>query len=169
LVIGNGIEVLGIAVGVYLLVAASSINAVPLRFLVYLISWVCLVFFPHCLAHFAVGRLVGVRFTHYTLGKSSITKLRLPVISSVSSMIPLLTLKIDPGSLWSVSPGARAVMFASGAVVSMILPFLAVVASIGRLPVIWSVGLFIISLANVCFDLYYSPRAGDLSRIKCAR
>ena len=98
MVLGNGIEVLGIAVGVYLLVAASSINAVPLRFLGYLISWVCLVFFPHSLAHFAVGRLVGVRFTHYTLGKSSITKLRLPVISSVSSMIPLLTLKIDRGS-----------------------------------------------------------------------
>jgi len=169
LVLGNGIEVLGIAVGVYLLVAASSINAVPLRFLVYLISWVCLVFFPHCLAHFAVGRLVGVRFTYYTLDKSSITKLRLPIISSVSSMIPLLTLKIDRGSLRSVSPGARAVMFASGAVVSMILPFLAVVASIGRLPVIWSVALFLISVANVCFDLYYSPRAGDLSRIKCAR
>jgi hypothetical protein len=150
--------------GVYLLVVASSINAVPLRFLVYLIFWVCLVFFPHCLAHFVVGRLVGVRFTHYVLGKSSITKLRLPVISSVSSMIPL-TLKIDGGSLRSVSPGARAVMFASGAVVSMILPFLAVVVSIGRLPVMWSAGLFLISVANVCLDLYYSPRAGDLSRI----
>ena len=99
------------------------------------------------------------------LGKSSITKLRLPVISAVSSMIPLLTLKIDGGSLRSVSPGARAVMFASGAVVSMILPFLAVVVSIGRLPVIWSAGLFLISVANVCLDLYYSPRAGDLSRI----
>ena len=99
MILGNGIEVLGIAVGVYLLVAASNINAVPLRFLVYLISWVCLVFFPHCLAHFVVGRLAGIRFTHYALGKSSITKLRLPVISAVSSMIPLLTLKIDRGSL----------------------------------------------------------------------
>ena len=163
--LGNGIEVLGIAVGVYFLVAASNINVVPLRFLVYLLSWACLVFFPHCLAHFAVGRLVGVRFTHYVLGKSSITKLRLPVISSVSSTIPLLTLKIDSGSLRLVSPSARTVMFASGAIVSMILPFLAVAVPIGHLPVLWSVGLFLVSVANVCLDLCYSPITGDLSRI----
>ena len=165
LVLGNGIDVLGIVVGIYLLVAGFDINTVPLRFLVYLLSWMCLVFFPHCLAHFAVGRLVGVRFTHYLLGKSSITELRLPVISALSSAIPLLTLKIDHGALKSVGPGARAVMFASGAVVSMILPFLVVVVSIGRLPVIWSVGLLLISVVNICFDLYYSPRAGDFSRI----
>ena len=156
---------LGITVGICLLVAASGIHAIPLRFFVYLISWACLVFFPHCLAHFVVGRLVGVRFTCYVLGKSSITKLRLPVISSVSSAIPLLTLKIDHGSLRSVSPGARTVMFASGAAVSMILPFLPVVISIGRLPIIWVIGLFLISIANICLDLYYSPIAGDLSRI----
>jgi hypothetical protein len=165
LVLGNGIEVLGIIAGIYLLMAGSDINTVPLRFLIYLLSWVCLVFFPHCLAHFAVGRLVGVRFTHYLLGKSSITKLRLPVITAVSSVIPLLTLKIDRGSLRSVGPGARAVMFASGAIVSMVLPFLPVVVSVGRLPAIWSVCLLLLSIANICFDLYYSPRAGDLSRI----
>ena len=158
-------EVLGIAIGIYLLAAASSINAVTLRFILYLVSWACLIFFPHCLAHFVVGRLVGVQFIHYVIGKSSITKLRLPVISSVSSAIPLLTLKVDHVSLVSVTPGARAVMFASGAAVSMILPFIPVVVSIGHLPTIWSTILFLISIANVCFDLYYSPRAGDLSRI----
>jgi hypothetical protein len=165
LLLGNGIEVLGIVVGVYLLVASSDINIIPLRFLIYLLSWVCLFFFPHCIAHFVVGRLVGVRFTHYVLGKSSMSKLRLPVISTFASAIPLLTLKIDRGSLRSVGPGARAVMFASSAVVSMILPFLAAVISIGRLLLNWSVVLFLISVANVCFDLCYGSRVGGLSRI----
>jgi hypothetical protein len=56
-------------------------------------------------------------------------------------------------------------MFASGAVVSMILPFLVVVVAIGNLPMIWSLALALLSVANVSFDLYYSPKAGDLSRI----
>jgi hypothetical protein len=148
-----------------LIVVAPDVNGALVRFLFYLISWLCLLFFPHCLAHFIVGRLAGVRFSHYVIGKSSITKLRLPVISAVAVIFPLLKLRIDRRSLRSVNDGARAATFASGAVASMILPFLVPVVSFGRLPVAWSLGLILLSLANVCFDLYYSPKAGDLSRI----
>jgi len=74
-------------------------------------------------------------------------------------------LKIDQSSLASVSRGARAVMFLSGAAASMIFPFMVVVASFGRLPAILNGGLLFLSTANVAFDLYYSPRAGDISRI----
>lgn len=60
----------------------------------------------HDLAHWFVGRLVGIRFTSYFLKK------------------PLLTpgLKIDYASYLRVSPGARAVMHASGAIASKIAP-----------------------------------------------
>lgn len=146
LVLGSGIEIVDIVVAIYLIVAAPDINNVLVRFLAYLLCWACLVFFPHCLAHFAIGRLLGVRFTSYTLSKSPVAKLRLPVISAAASVIPVLGLKIDQSSLASVSRGTRAVMFASGAAGSMIFPFFVVVASIGRLPTILSGGLLLLSV-----------------------
>lgn len=165
LAIGNSVEILGVAAGVYLLVVAPDISSVPLRFLVYLISWGCMVFFPHCLAHFVTGRLVGVRFNYYLLTRSPVVKLKLPLISTVASTLPILGLRIDRSSLGSVGRGARAVMFASGAAASMIFPFFPVAASIGSLPVILSGVLFVLSAANVLFGLYYSPKLGDISRI----
>lgn len=166
LVLGNGIEVMGILVAISLVVVAPDINSVLLKFLAYLVSWTCLVFFPHCLAHFVTGRLVGVRFTHYLVSRSPVAKLKLPIISEVMSKIPILGLKIDRRSLKSVSRSARAVMFASGAAASMILPFFVVVASLGRLPSTSSGVLLLLSIANLVLDLYYSPKAGDLSRIQ---
>lgn len=165
LVLGNAVEILGVLVAISLIVVAPDVNGALVRFLLYLVSWLCLVFFPHCLMHFIVGRLVGVRFSNYEIGKPSISKLRLPVVSAVAVVFPLLTLRIDRRSLKSVSNGDRAVTFASGALASMILPFLVPVTALGRLPVAWILVLLVLSLANVCFDLYYSPKAGDLSRI----
>jgi hypothetical protein len=165
LAVGNSVEILGMAAGVYLLVVAPDVSNGLLRFLVYLISWGCMVFFPHCFAHFVTGRLVGIRFKYYLLTRSPVVKLKLPLISNVASLLPILGLRIDRSSLGSVGRGAGAVMFTSGAAASMIFPFFPVAASIGRLPVIMSGVLLVLSTANVLFDLYYSPKLGDISRI----
>ena len=158
-------EILGVAVGVYLLVLTPDVSSVVLRFLVYLMSWGCMVFFPHCLVHFVIGRLVGIRFRYYLLTKSPVAKMKFPLISAAASMFPILGLRIDRGSLRSAGRGARAAMFTSGAAASMIFPFFPVAVSIGRLPVILSSLLIVLSAANVLFDLYYSPKLGDISRI----
>ena len=165
LVVGNAIEILGIIVAISLIVAASNVNGALVSFLFYLISLLCLVFFPHCLAHFIVGRLAGIRFSHYEISKPSMTKLRLPFVSAVAARLPVLRLRIDRRSLGTVSRGARAATYSAGAVASMILPFFVPVAAFRRLPVAWGLGLLLFSLANLCFDLYYSTKAGDLSRI----
>ena len=164
--IGNLIEVLGTGFALYLIYAASEISDVTFRFLLYLVSWGCLVFFPHCLAHFIVGRLVGIRFTNYAIGKSGIAKIRMPFISAIASKAPLLTVKVDRTSLNAASRGGRAVMFASGAATSMVLPFFAAVASFGHLPMPLTAFLIVLAAANLAFDLYYSPKAGDISRIR---
>jgi hypothetical protein len=165
LLLGNAIEILGIAVAISVIVVAPDISSLPLRFLTYLFAWVCLLFFPHCLSHYVTGRLVGVRFTHYLVSNSPVAKLGLPVISRVTAKIPMLGVRADQRSLKLVSRGVRVVMFTSGAAASMIFPFFAAVASLGRLPSLLSGLLLLLSVGNVAFDLYYSPRAGDISRI----
>jgi len=165
-IVGNTVEVLGILFAFCLLLTASSVLSTSLRFLLYLIAMGAFVFFPHGLAHYITGRLVGVRFKYYFLTKSAVSKLKLPLFSTLANQLPVLALKIDRASLRSVSNGRRAVMFASGAVASMVLPFIVPVASIGRVPLVFSVVLFLVGAANAAFDLYYSPKAGDISKIK---
>ena len=164
--LGNVVELGGIFFALYLTYIAPDVPVVLLRFFLYLISWGCLVFFPHGLAHFVVGRLVGVRFHYYFLGRSAITKLKLPILPAVASRLPVLTLIVDRASLQLVKRGGRAVMFFSGAAASMIFPFFVAVASFGRLPLSLSYILVVLSAGNVIFDLYYSPKAGYISRAK---
>jgi hypothetical protein len=164
--LGNTVEILGIAFALYLILIAPDFPGVLLRFLIYVVAWGCLVFFPHCLTHFIVGRVVGVRFRYYFLGNSAVTKLKLRFLSTIASRLPVLTLKVDQVSLRSVSRGGRVAMFASGAAASMILPFLAAVASLHRVPLMLSLILLLLSAGNITFDLYYSPKAGDISRAR---
>lgn len=162
--VGNLVEIAGILFALYLIVMAPEVTLVPLKLILYLVAWVCLLFFPHSLAHYAVGKLVGVRFRYYSFGKSSVYKLRIPLLSIIASRSPVFTLRVDRGSLQSLSRGGRIAMFSSGAVASMVLPFLVAFASFRDLPMVFSIFLLLLSAANLVFDSYFSPKAGDVSR-----
>jgi hypothetical protein len=82
----------------------------------------------------------------------------------IASRSPVLTLKVDPGSLQLVGRGGRIAMFSSGAVASIVFPFLVAFASFRDLPMVFSVFLLLLSAANLLFDCYFSPKAGDISR-----
>jgi hypothetical protein len=64
----------------------------------------------HCLAHWVVGRLVGIRFASYFFG---------------GPPPPRPGLKTDYATYLRVEPGARAWMHASGALASKAAPFIA--------------------------------------------
>ena len=168
LLFGNLVGGVGLLLGFLLVAVAPSTAAVSLKFLLYLVAWACFLFFPHGLAHFLVGRIVGVRFRYYTFNKSSISKLKLPILPGLASKLVVLTLKVDRGSFQLVSRGRRCAMFASGALASMLLPFISAFASLGHLPIFLSEILLAFSILNFVFDLYYSPRAGDILRARNA-
>jgi hypothetical protein len=164
--IGNIVGVAGSCFAGFLIYAAPNFTSVLIRFILYLISMGCLIFFPHCLTHFVVGSLMGVHFKHYSLSRSPVERLGIPFISNLASKLPVLSIRIDRTSFSAVSRKARAAMFASGALCSMILPFVSVVWSLNELPVSLNLLLFMLCLGNLLFDVYYSPKSGDFSRIK---
>ena len=164
--IGNIVGISGSCFAVFLIYTAPTFTSVLIRFILYLISMGCLIFFPHCLAHFVVGSLMGVHFKHYSLSRSGIARLGIPFISDLASRLPLLSIKIDRVSFSTLSGRARVAMFASGALCSMSLPFASVVWSLDELPISFSFVLLMICLGNVLFEIYYSPKSGDFSRIK---
>ncbi len=168
LVFGNLIELAGMLFGISMIVLAPAASTVILKFIQYLLAWFCLLFFPHGLTHYLVGELVGVRFQYYTFGRSSVSKLGPKLLRTPASKLIVLTLRVDQSSLRSVSNLGRGLMFSSGAVASMVLPFIAAISSFGELPWALSFLLLLLSAANLTFDLYYSPKAGDIYRARSA-
>ena len=154
--------------GLALLIVASRIRLFPLDALFILVAWFCLWFFSHDLAHHIVGRVVGVSFRYYFLGRSAITKMSLPIVSNLLRVVPVLGLKIDRSSLKAVSPNRARAMYASGALFSMFLPWVVIPTGyIVSLPV--GILLTVLTVGNDVFTLYFSPRVGDLHHARMVR
>lgn len=164
---GAGVSILGLTAGILSLVLASTSTALLFRIILLLFAWFTFWFFSHDLAHHITGQLLGIRFQYYYLGKSAIRKLKLPIIPQLMNRVPVLVLKVDSESLKQAKPRSRRVMFASGAIVSMILPWLIIPASFSLGPIL---GLLFLSLVagNDLFTLYFSPKTGDLYRARMA-
>ena len=165
---GASLCIVGLLAGLTLIVAASRVKLFPINALFILAAWFCFWFFSHDLAHHVVGRIFGVGFRYYFFGRSTITKLNLPIASNLLKVVSVLGLKTDKSSLKTVSPNGLRMMYASGAVFSMFLPWVVIPAgfSIGR-----PVGILItlLTLANVGFTLYFSTRVGDLHHARVVR
>lgn len=166
ILVGTIFEMIGLAIALTFLFVALHVQNLLLAFFLCLISMAMLVFFPHCLAHYIVGRLVGVRFEYYRIGRSGIAKLNIPVVSSAANKLPVLTLKANRASLARLNSTRIWAMFSAGALASMILPYVAIAESVGRLPLFLTEFLILVATLNLLFDLFYSPRSGDLSRAR---
>lgn len=154
--------------GLALLIVAPRLRLFPLNVLFVLVAWFCFWFFSHDLAHHIVGRIVGVSFRYYFLGRSAITKMSLPFASNLLRVVPVLGLKIDKSSLNSISPNSVRAMYASGAVSSMLLPWLVVPTGYAiSLPV--GILLTTLTIANDVFTLYFSPQVGDIHQVRMVR
>ena len=140
----------------------------PVNAVLIVVAWFCLWFFSHDLAHHVVGRIFGVTFRYYFFGRSAITKLGLRIVSDAMRLVPVLGIKIDKHSLNSISANGVRAMYASGAVSSMFLPWLAVSAGYA---IALSIGILltILTIANDVFTLYFSLRVGDLHHARMVR
>jgi hypothetical protein len=77
-------------------------------------------FSEHAFSHWLVGRASGIRFTGYGLHGTSHPRSYPPGARWVFSHLPLLSARVDPASLRAASPAARAAMYASGTVGTVI-------------------------------------------------
>jgi hypothetical protein len=122
-------------------------------------------FSEHAFSHWLVGRLFGIRFTGYGLHGTSHPHLYPPGARWVFSHLPLLSARVDPASLGTASPRARAAMYAAGTVATVI-PSLAIPGYCWRRGVRGARGFFVgANLWNVPLLLSESLRpGGDLRR-----
>jgi len=105
----------------------------------------------HDLAHWAVGRLAGIRFLAYYIG---------------GPFPPRPGLKIDYASYLRTSPGARAWMHASGALATKIAPFVALGFCLAANGPAWAAWVLAgIGAFQVATDILFSRKSSDWKRV----
>lgn len=132
-------------------VALSMVPGIPAKLLSFILLW----YFPHCPAHYIVGRLVGIRFSHYFLTRSSIGKL-----GGIFEKLALPTLGIKVKEWGHSGRWARFFMFSAGVLASMSLPLIPAMT----LYLEGQAWLLTLALLNIGFDLYFSPKVGDFRK-----
>ncbi|MEM4211512.1 MAG: hypothetical protein QXX16_00395 [Nitrososphaerota archaeon] len=165
---GNSIEVIGIFLGAIMLCLVSLMYNPLLRLVSLFVAWLCFWYFSHCLAHYIVGRLLGVNYLYYYFGRSSLIKLNLRPISFIMKFVPVLGIKIDKASFKNVSRYRKAATYASGAFASMLAPLIPFIYSAIYLDLFTTLAFGFITFGNIIFTLYFSSKVGDLSRARKA-
>ena len=118
----------------------------------FLVGFCLLEVAPHSLAHWLVGRMVGIRFTHYFLG---------------GPPPPRPGAKTDYASYLKTSPRKRALMHASGAVVTKLVPFVLIPAAISTGQPTWVVWLLgVVGVGQLITDIFLSTKSSDWKKVK---
>jgi hypothetical protein len=138
-----------------------------------LLAWVLLYFSCHAIAHWLVGRVVGIRFLHYTVGGTTNPQGWPPGLRWIFEHLPFFGVQTEKASMQKVSPTAIALMWSAGVTSSAIIPALAMFWAwrstlVARAPasrifflvaVVWAIG----TLAS-----NWTSRTGDFSKAKRA-
>ena len=148
---GNLALMAGTGVGVAAIALAPRFSSLA-RSLVFLGGFGALAVSTHSLTHWVVGRAMGIRFTHYFLG---------------GPPPPRPGLKIDYATYLRVEPTRRAVMHASGAVVTKLVPFALVPVSLLQGQPRWLVGVLLVAGAGqIATDVAFSTKTSDWKKVR---
>jgi hypothetical protein len=150
--VGTAVLAGGAGVSVAALVAAAGIDGRLLRTAVFIGAFGALEVTTHSLAHWVVGRAMGMRFTHYFVG---------------GPPPPRPGTKVDYSTYLKVPPVQRAVMHASGAVVTKVIPF-ALIPVARHLELSKGVVylLVLIGLGQLITDALLSTKTSDWKKVK---
>jgi hypothetical protein len=109
------------------------------------LGWVLLYFCVHAIAHWLVGRIVGIHFRFYTVGGTGNPAGWPPGLRWIFEHLPFLGVQTEKLSMEKASRGARALMWSAGVTSSAIVPTLAVFWAL-RAGVPWSGWFFLFAV-----------------------
>ena len=169
IVAGNLWQLAGLATAGLCLALARTSQSKPIAFVAMLFAWVLLYFFCHGIAHWAVGRLVGIRFAFYTVGGTGNPEAYPPGLRWVFEHLPFFGVQTEKASMQAASPKAKAIMWSAGVTSSAVVPTLAAICARqagvagSKLFLIFAVIWAIATLAS-----NWTSRTGDFSKARRA-
>ena len=122
---GNTLQTAGIVAAYLACRASRSAHSTAIAISTMLLAWVLLYFSSHAIAHWLVGRIVGIRFRFYTLGGTGNPEGWPLGVRWIFEHLPFLGVQTDKVSMQNASPGGKALMWSAGVTSSAIIPTLA--------------------------------------------
>jgi hypothetical protein len=116
---GNLIQLSGLLSGLLSVVWAGRVRA-PWRTRLLLTGWLATYFCNHAIAHWAVGRLCGIRCVGYGVHGTTSPSWYPPGMRWIFLHIPFFSARTDPASLHAAHPLARMAMYLAGTLFTLL-------------------------------------------------
>jgi hypothetical protein len=166
---GNTLQVAGIAAAYFALAAARSSSSKAVAIPALIAAWILLYFFCHGIAHWSVGRLLGIRFAFYTVGGTGNPEAYPAGFRWVFEHLPFFGVQTEKTSMQKASPMAKAIMWSAGVTSSAIVPTLGALCA-------WRSGvpgskvflIFAVIWAMATLASNWTSRTGDYSKARRA-
>jgi hypothetical protein len=127
--VGNMLQIAGIAAACAALALAQSNHSKSAAAVMMIAAWLLLYFFCHGIAHWAVGRLLGIRFAFYTIGGTGNPEGYPTGMRWVFEHLPFFGVQTDKDSMQKATPIAKAIMWSAGVTSSAVVPTLSTVCA----------------------------------------
>ncbi len=166
---GNALQISGIVAACLALAGARSAHSTTSAVVAVFVGWVLLYFCCHAIAHWVVGRILGIRFAFYTVGGTGNPEGWPAGLRWLFEHLPFFGVQTEKASMQKASPIARAIMWSAGVTSSAVVPTLgALWAWCSGVP--WSKLLFLVALFWAVGTLAsnWTSRAGDYSKARRA-
>jgi len=166
---GNALQISGIVAACLALAGARSAHSTTSAVVAVVVGWVLLYFCCHAIAHWVVGRILGIRFAFYTVGGTGNPEGWPAGLRWLFERLPFFGVQTEKASMQKASPIARAIMWSAGVTSSAVVPTLgALWAWCSGVP--WSKLLFLVALFWAVGTLAsnWTSRAGDYSKARRA-
>ena len=136
IVVGNMLQIAGILAACAALALARSAHSSPsaIAAVMMIAAWLLLYFFCHGIAHWAVGRLLGIRFAFYTVGGTANPEGYPAGMRWTFEHLPFFGVQTDKASMLKATPTAKAIMWSAGVTSSAVVPTLSSICA-------WRVGI----------------------------
>jgi hypothetical protein len=166
---GNAVQICGVVGAYFALAAARSAHSTTGAVVAMVAGWVLLYFCCHAIAHWVVGRILGIRFAFYTVGGTGNPEGWPGGIRWVFEHLPFFGVQTEKASMEKASPMARAIMWSAGVTSSAVVPTLGAYWA-WRSGVPWSKLFFLVALGWAIGTLAsnWTSRTGDYSKARRA-
>jgi hypothetical protein len=169
IVAGNTIQIAGLAAAIFLLALSRSVHSKSVAIVTLIAAWVLLYFFCHGIAHWAAGRVLGIRFAYYTVGGTGNPQGYPGGMRWLFEHLPFFGVQTEKPSMQNATPIAKAIMWTAGVTSSIIVPTLGAVYA-------WGAGvpgsklflIFAVSWAIGTFSSNWRSATGDFAKARRA-
>src|ERR1700686_2503519 len=131
---GNTLQIAALAAACAALALARSAPSKPAAIIAIIAAWTLLYFFCHGIAHWAIGRILGIRFAFYTVGGTGNPEGYPAGMRWLFEHLPFFGVQTEKASMQEASPMAKAIMWSAGGTSSAVVPTLGVLCA-------WSAGV----------------------------